>query len=75
MKKGLVIENVSNLYHVKIDGEIYKCNARGKLKQDMSPVVGDIVEIEIIDEEDEKQKTSIVSIIIIIILVIIIIRL
>ena len=58
MKKGLVIENISNLYHVNIDGEIYKCNARGKLKQDMSPVVGDIVEIEVIDE---GSKTGIIT--------------
>ena len=57
MKKGLVVENVSNLYHVKIDREIYKCNARGKLKQDISPVVGDIVEIEIIDED---SKTGVI---------------
>lgn len=52
MKKGLVIENSSNLYRVKSDGDIYDCNAKGKFKkEDISPVVGDVVEISLLDEE------------------------
>ncbi len=52
--KGIVISNISDLYKVEIEkeGKIYSCNARGKFKADeTSPVAGDIVEIEITDEE------------------------
>lgn len=51
--QGLIIENISNQYKVKIENEdIYEVTARGKLKKDeITPVVGDYVEIEIIDNE------------------------
>ena len=52
MQKGIIISNISNLYKVEVDGKIYDCNARGKFKNnEISPVTGDFVEIEIIDEE------------------------
>lgn len=53
--KGLVIENISNLYKVKVDDLIYETTARGKFKkEEILPVVGDIVEIEITDEKNNK---------------------
>lgn len=59
MKKGLVIENSSNLYRVKSDGDIYDCNAKGKFKkEDISPVVGDIVEISVLEAE---KKTAVIE--------------
>lgn len=52
MTKGIIINNVSNIYQVEVDNNIINCNARGKLKKEnIIPVVGDIVEIEIIDKE------------------------
>ena len=66
--QGLIIENVSNLYKVKIEQKVYEMLARGKLKKDdIIPVVGDIVEAEITDnnnlkgviEKVEKRKTYI----------------
>lgn len=52
MQKGIIISNISNLYKVEVNGKIYDCNARGKFKNnEISPVTGDFVEIEIIDEE------------------------
>lgn len=40
------------MYQVEVDNNIINCNARGKLKKEnIIPVVGDIVEIEIIDKE------------------------
>ena len=53
MLKGIVICNVSNLYHIEAeDGKTYICNARGKFKNnEVSPVAGDRVEIEVIDTE------------------------
>lgn len=55
MPKGIVISNISNLYHVEAeDGNKYICNARGKFKNDeISPVAGDKVEIEITDLEKQ----------------------
>lgn len=63
--KGLIIENVANLYKVKLLGNEVKkicqrnpepmATARGKFKKDdISPVVGDLVEIEIIENEENK---------------------
>jgi len=51
--QGLIIENISNQYKVEIEnGDIYQVTARGKLKkEEITPVVGDYVEIEIIDNE------------------------
>ena len=51
MQKGIVISNISNLYKVEVNNEIYDCSARGKIKNDnTSPVAGDCVETEITDE-------------------------
>ena len=53
--QGLIIENIANLYKIKINKEIYEANARGKLKkEEITPVVGDHVKIQILDEENKK---------------------
>lgn len=55
--QGIIIENKSNMYHVKIDGtnEVYSCYARGKFKKaEISPVVGDRVKISDIDEKEKE---------------------
>lgn len=53
--KGKIIENISNLYKVEANKEIYEATARGKFKKDeIIPVVGDNVEIELIDEQERK---------------------
>ena len=55
MQKGLIIKNVTNTYHIKSYGKVYEGIARGKFKQeDITPTVGDNVEIEIVDEENNK---------------------
>lgn len=56
--QGLIIENISNLYKVEVKEKsnktIYEANARGKFKrEEVSPVVGDIVEIELINESNQ----------------------
>ena len=54
-QKGLVISNISNLYEVKVKDKIYESMARGKFKKnEISPVVGDRVEIEILNEQQSK---------------------
>lgn len=53
--RGIIIENISNLYKIKAQNKIYEATARGKFKQnEITPVVGDNVEIEILDEENKK---------------------
>ena len=53
--KGIIIGNISNLYQVKVDDKIIECNARGKMKKEdeLSPVVGDNVEIELLESENK----------------------
>lgn len=49
--EGIIIENKSNLFKIKIKNETYDANARGKFKnKDLAPVVGDKVKISILDE-------------------------
>ena len=53
--QGLIVENISNLYQIKTNNGIYEANARGKLKkEEITPVVGDKVEIQVLDEENKK---------------------
>ena len=53
--QGLIIENILNLYKIKTEKGIYEANARGKFKkEEITPVVGDKVEIQILDEENKK---------------------
>ena len=57
--QGIIIENISNLYRVKVNddksSQIYEATARGKFKKDeIIPIVGDIVKIDVIEEENKK---------------------
>lgn len=57
--KGLIIENITNKYTIKTKTGNFTCDARGKFKKDdITPVVGDIVEFEILDED---SKTGIIE--------------
>lgn len=50
--QGKIIGNISNIYKVKTENQIFEAFARGKFKnQDKAILVGDNVEIEITDEE------------------------
>lgn len=64
--KGIIVENISNLYRVKVIEEsnvkdkVYEANARGKFKKDdITPVVGDFVECGVVKEDKEKDRVSI----------------
>lgn len=53
--QGIIIGNIANLYKIKAENKIYEAVARGKFKkEEITPVVGDKVEIEITDEENKK---------------------
>ena len=50
--QGLIIAKIANLYKIKLNKKIYSATARGRFKKDeTTPVVGDLVDIQIIDEE------------------------
>ncbi|MBR3162807.1 MAG: ribosome small subunit-dependent GTPase A [Clostridia bacterium] len=54
--KGLIIENISNLYKVKSDKKIYDATARGKFKQEgVTPLVGDIVDFDLLENRNEIE--------------------
>lgn len=55
MLKGRIVSNISNLYQVELENRILECTPRGKIKQsEISPVVGDYVEIEELENENNK---------------------
>lgn len=57
--RGIIVGNVSNKYEIEVDGVTYEAVARGKFKIDeMTPTVGDRVEIDIIEE---NQKTAVIT--------------
>lgn len=59
MLKGIIVSNVSNIYTVETNNKIYECSARGKFKNvDIVPVVGDNVNIDVLDEE---KNTAVIS--------------
>ncbi len=50
--QGIIIGNISNTYKIKTDTHEYEAYARGKFKnEEITPLVGDRVEINITDEE------------------------
>lgn len=48
---GIITKALSSFYYVNVDGNLYECKARGNFrKSGFSPLVGDIVDIEVLDE-------------------------
>lgn len=57
MLQGRIVGNIANLYLVECSNQIFECSARGKLKKEaISPVVGDLVQIQ---KEGETNKAVI----------------
>lgn len=53
--QGLIIGNIANLYKIKLNKKTYSATARGRFKKDeTTPVVGDLVDIQIINEEKQE---------------------
>lgn len=54
MPRGIIVNIISNIYNVENveNNKIYKCSVRGKFKNDdVTPVVGDNVDFQIINEQ------------------------
>lgn len=51
--KGIITKGIGGLYTVMADGESFECSVRGKFRQKdmMTPLVGDRVEINRVDDE------------------------
>ncbi len=57
MMEGIVIKGVGGLYEVKTGRERHYCSARGKFrKAEISPLPGDIVEIELVPQSGLQSK-------------------
>lgn len=55
MLKGKIIKGLSGFYYVDTEKGLYECKARGIFrKQKKTPLVGDNVEISVVDEENKK---------------------
>ncbi len=53
IKQGRIINIISNLFLVEIEGQIYECTSRGIFKnKEEKPVVGDIVRINLSDNQN-----------------------
>ena len=61
MIDGIIIKGIGGLYSVKTEKGLYTCNVRGIFrKRNISPLVGDFVEISI---TDKLEKTGIIDVI------------
>lgn len=57
--QGIITSNISNQYQIEVNNSTYEAVARGKFKIDeIVPVVGDRVKIELIDE---AKKTAVIT--------------
>ncbi|CEI73738.1 MULTISPECIES: ribosome small subunit-dependent GTPase A [Romboutsia] len=55
MLDGKIVKGIGGFYYIDTENGIYECKARGIFrKQKITPLVGDRVKINIVDEEDKK---------------------
>lgn len=53
--EGKIIKGIGGFYYVKTEDYIYSCRARGKFRNNsLTPMVGDIVNIDVTDEEKKE---------------------
>ena len=55
VKQGKIIKGIAGFYYVLVEEQLYECKAKGVFRnKKMKPLVGDNVEIDIIDEKEKK---------------------
>ena len=60
MKTGVITKGIGGFYYVDTGDSIYECRARGKFRlMDISPLVGDVVEIEVDDVSEQGYMLDI----------------
>lgn len=63
MAQGKIVKGIAGFYYVKADGVIYECKARGKFRnQNLSPLIGDNVELSIEHRESMRGEYKTASI-------------
>ncbi|HCT65006.1 MAG TPA: ribosome small subunit-dependent GTPase A [Lachnospiraceae bacterium] len=61
MKKGTIVKGIGGFYYVNTETGVYECRARGKFrKEKVTPLVGDFVEISILDEVNKKGSLDVI---------------
>ncbi|MEA5085194.1 MAG: ribosome small subunit-dependent GTPase A [Lachnospiraceae bacterium] len=61
MKKGTIVKGIGGFYYVDTENGVYECRARGKFrKEKVTPLVGDFVEISIVDEVNKKGSLDVI---------------
>ena len=62
MLKGKIVKGIGGFYYIYTKKGIYECKARGIFrKENIKPIVGDNVEISIIDEKNKKGIIDIIE--------------
>ena len=58
--QGKIVKGIAGFYYVHVEGEgVYECKARGIFRKDnVKPLVGDDVEIEVLAEEGQKGSIT-----------------
>ena len=55
--KGTIIKGIAGFYYVEANKVVYECKARGKFRNDnITPVIGDIVNITVKQEENTTDR-------------------
>ena len=61
-KQGKIIKGIAGFYYVIAEENIYECKAKGVFRnKKIKPLVGDNVEIDIIDEEKKKGNITLIK--------------
>ena len=56
--QGKIVKGIAGFYYVHVvESGVYECKAKGIFRKDgVKPLVGDNVEIEVLDEEEKNGK-------------------
>jgi len=62
MLEGTIIKGIGGFYYIDTEDGVYECRARGKFrKEKITPVVGDYVEISVIDKNNKKGSLDVIK--------------
>ena len=57
--QGKIIKGIAGFYYVQTEDKLYECKAKGIFRnKKMKPLVGDNVDIDILDEEDQEGNIT-----------------
>ena len=58
--QGKIVKGIAGFYYVHVvESGVYECKAKGIFRKDgVKPLVGDNVEIEVLDEDGKKREIS-----------------